>query len=109
MEKVIRVVLTGSECTGKTELARALAEHYGGPWAAEFVRDYMDAKGSALDAGDIEPIAHGQVEREEGAARAAKDLVVLDTDLLSTLVYAQHYYGSAPRWVAQSARARCAD
>ncbi len=28
MTRVIRVVITGSECTGKTTLAKALAEHY---------------------------------------------------------------------------------
>ncbi|TNF79403.1 MAG: NadR-like protein, partial [Acidobacteria bacterium] len=26
---MLRVVVTGSECTGKTTLAEALAEHYG--------------------------------------------------------------------------------
>src|SRR6185369_4329508 len=61
---VIRVVVIGSESTGKSELARALAAHYGTAWAAEYVRDYMDAKGGALDADDVEPIARGQIARE---------------------------------------------
>jgi NadR type nicotinamide-nucleotide adenylyltransferase len=108
----LRVVLTGSESTGKTELARALAAHYGVPWSAEYVRDYMDAKGGALDADDVEAIARGQVEREDGVTRrrgGAERLVILDTDLLSTVIYARHYYGSCPEWIERAARERRGD
>ena len=104
-----RVVLTGSESTGKSELARALAAHYGATCAPEYVRDYLDGKGSALDAGDVEPIARGQIERQDAAARTATVLVICDTDLLSTLVYARHYYGSAPSWIEEKARTQRAD
>lgn len=104
-----RVVVTGSECTGKTTLARALAERFGAPWAAEFARAYFDAKGTPLDASDVEPIARGQVAGEDAAEAAARELLVLDTDLLSTAVYARHYYGSCPAWIEEAARARRAD
>ena len=106
---MIRVVLTGSESTGKTELARALGAHYSVPWAAEYVRDYMEAKGSALDESDVEPIARGQMAREDDAVARATRLVILDTDLLSTVIYARHYYGSCPEWIERAARERLAD
>jgi nicotinamide riboside kinase len=34
---------------------------------------------------------------------------VLDTDLVSTTVYARHYYGSCPAWIDQAARERLGD
>ena len=105
----LRVVVTGSECTGKTTLARALAKRFDAPWVPEFCRGWQDAKGSPLEAGDVEPIARGQVAEAEAAEAAARDLVVLDTDLLSTVVYARHYYGSCPAWIERAARARLAD
>ena len=46
---VKRVVLIGSESTGKTTLARRLAEHYGVEWVREFVREYAAAKSSPVD------------------------------------------------------------
>src|SRR5688572_6159778 len=61
---VKRVVLTGSESTGKTTLAARLAEHYGTLWVPEFGREYLDRKGAFLDASDIEPIARGQQAAE---------------------------------------------
>ncbi|MBI5440317.1 MAG: ATP-binding protein [Deltaproteobacteria bacterium] len=105
----LRVVVTGSECTGKTTLARALASRFGAPWVPEFCRGYQDAKEAPLDASDVEPIARGQIA-ETGAAEArATNLLVLDTDLLSTVVYARHYYGSCPAWIEEAARERRAD
>jgi nicotinamide riboside kinase len=34
---------------------------------------------------------------------------VLDTDLVSTTVYARHYYGSCPAWIDEAARERRGD
>jgi NadR type nicotinamide-nucleotide adenylyltransferase len=103
------VVVTGSECTGKTTLARELAAAFGAPCSAEFARQYLEAKAVPLVADDVDPIACGQQAAEDAAAAEASDLLVKDTDLVSTVVYAHHYYGSCPVWVAEEARARRGD
>jgi NadR type nicotinamide-nucleotide adenylyltransferase len=100
------VVITGSECTGKTTLARDLAAHFGAPCSPEHVRAYLDRKGMPLDASDVEAIARGQEEIEDTAIAAGTDLVVKDTDLVSTVVYSTHYYGACPGWVEGAARER---
>ena len=110
MESLARkVVLIGSECTGKTTLAAELARHYGAVWLPEYVRGYAESKGAPLDAGDVEPIARGQVAAQDAALERARSLLLLDTDLLSTVVYAEHYYGSCPAWISALAVARRAD
>ncbi len=109
----LTVVVTGSECTGKTTLAAALAARFGAPWSREFVREYVDRKQAALDASDVEPIAQGQLAAEQEAGRIAGQagarLVIRDTDLFSTLVYAGYYYGTAPAWVAAAAARQAGD
>lgn len=102
--RALLVVVTGSECTGKTTLAARLAERFGCGWVPEFSREYAEAKGEPLDASDVEPIARGQLGGQAAAAVGAGELLVLDTDLLSTVVYARHYYGSCPSWVEEAAR-----
>lgn len=110
---VKRVVLTGSESTGKTTLAERLARHYGASWVPEFVRDYAAAKGAPLEVSDVEAIARGQLAREDEyqsrAAASHERLLIGDTDLLSTAIYAAHYYGCAPEWIEKAARTRRPD
>ena len=40
----LRIVLYGPESTGKTTLARSLAEHYKTLWVPEFARNYLQRK-----------------------------------------------------------------
>lgn len=107
------IVVTGSESTGKTTLARDLAHRFGTVWVPEFSRTYCDEKaattGWPLDEGDVEPIARGQIAAEDAGLEQARRLLVLDTDLMSTTVYAHHYYGSCPPWIEQAARDRRGD
>ena len=107
-----RVVITGSESTGKTTLARDLGGHFGVPWVPEFARDYADeqtAAGRLLDATDVEPIARGTIDRQDAALGSGASAVFLDTDLVSTVVYARHYYGSCPPWIETAAWNRLGD
>ncbi len=94
-----RIVVTGSESTGKTTLAAELAGALGTDWVPEYAREYAAARGGLLTAADVEPIARGQRAREEAALAARAGVVVFDTDLLSTAVYARHYYGTTVGWV----------
>ncbi len=104
-----RIVLTGSESTGKTTLAQALAEHYRTVWVPEYARDFVDAKGAPADASDVEAIARGQIAYEEELATKANHLMILDTDLLSTVAYSRHYSGDCPAWIEEALERRAGD
>lgn len=106
---MIRVAVTGSECTGKTTLARELAEHYGTSCVPEFVRKFVEQKGAAPVFEDVETIALGQTALEDETAERASRLLILDTDLFSTIVYSRHYYGDCPPSVENALAARPAD
>jgi NadR type nicotinamide-nucleotide adenylyltransferase len=106
---VIRVVLTGSESTGKTTLAEQLARHYGAELVPEFVRAYAEQHGGIIEFGDHGPIARGQMALEDEHIARAGRLVVQDTDLLSTVVYCNHYFGRCPPWIEEAAAARRPD
>jgi nicotinamide riboside kinase len=125
---MIRVVFTGSESTGKSTLAGAVAKHYGVEVVPEFVRAFAEQRGGVIEFSDHGPIARGQMALEdEYIARAMRivpsvpgppappglpappAVVVQDTDLLSTVVYCKHYFGRCPEWIEEAARTRRPD
>ena len=80
-------------------------------------RTYAEAAQRHLTAEDVGPIALGQRAAEEQAlaewiarwgGNATWPPLVLDTDLISTTVYAEHYYGACPEWIMHAARSRMA-
>ncbi len=107
-----RIVITGPECTGKTTLAAELAERLGVPWLPEAARDYAAAvarAGRILDATDVDRIAERHTAAEDSLRATNPPLIVLDTDLMSTVAYGRHYYGGSSAWLESEARARRGD
>ena len=102
----VRVCVVGAESSGTTTLARALAEHYGTVWVPEYARGYIDARGGHFDYEDIARIAFGQAETEEALARQANRLLICDTDLVTTTIYSEHYFGRCPHIVQRLADER---
>ncbi|WP_269524362.1 ATP-binding protein [Coraliomargarita parva] len=96
---MIRIVLTGAESTGKTTLAQALSGYYGEPWTPEYVREYVDSLSRPLQAQDLEAIARGQFAVEDAGAAQASRMVFHDTNILSSIIYANHYFGTVLDWV----------
>ena len=109
----LRVVVTGSECTGKTTLAQAIAERFSAPWVPESSRLQAEEielrEHRELTLADVQPIARRHLEAEAAALGRADRLLVLDADLLSTVVYSRHYYGECAPWIEAAARERRAD
>lgn len=102
-----RIVLTGPESTGKSTLARALSAELRAPCIPEASRLLAEAMApEPLSAATVEPIARLTMRMDDEALAHAPRFAVFDTDLVSTVVYARHYYGTCPEWIVQEARRR---
>ena len=93
---LVKVVLFGPESTGKTTLARKLADHYNTEWVPEFARDYLQEKFDRTqiicEYEDLLPIARGQIQLENELAQKANRVLICDTDILETQIYSEQYY-----------------
>lgn len=103
------VVLIGPECTGKTTLAASLAAHFDVPWVPEAARRFVETVDTSLSEATVAPIARLSMALDDAARAEYPSVLVHDTDLVSTVVYSQHYYGMCEPWIEAEARARRAD
>ena len=94
--KIIKIALFGPESTGKTTLARQLAEYYKTEWVPEFARDYLQEKWNAgqqiCTVEDMLPIAYGQTKLENERVLIANKYLFCDTNLMVTKVFSEVYY-----------------
>ena len=105
---IIKIALFGPESTGKTTLAKQLAEQYKTAWVPEFARDYLQEKwnktGQICDVGDMLPIAYGQTKLENESLSIANKYLFCDTNLLVTKVFSEVYYNFCDPLLDKAAR-----
>ena len=98
--KIKRIVITGPESTGKTELARTLAEKMGTLWIPEYARHYVETLGREYSYDDVEKIAKYQVAQEtEFISKINDGILIFDTWLIITKVWFDVVYGRCPDWL----------
>ncbi len=100
------VVLTGPESSGKSWLAAQLQEHFGGVRVDEYVRHFMEQTQRDTCLADITDIAAGQLAWEDEARARRPALLILDTHLLSNILWSQTLFGDCPDWLEPALLAR---
>lgn len=107
MQRPYVLTIVGPESSGKTTLARRLAESWGIPWVPEYARAYLEGAGPVYSIEDLPRIAEGQQQAlgraldalpDHGRDPAIPDLIV-DSGVLSVALWAELKYGYVPEGV----------
>jgi NadR type nicotinamide-nucleotide adenylyltransferase len=93
---VTRICFHGAESTGKSTLARKLANDLGCPVVREFGRTYAEVHGTEFAMADLLAIAWRQDQLMHEAAAQGPPVLLLDTDPLMTAAWAQMLFGEVP-------------
>lgn len=91
---VKKICLYGPESTGKSTLSEALAQHYDTVFVPEMARKMLTSNDFTID--DIITIGEAQTQEVITQTRVANKLLFCDTDLITTQIYAQNYFGEIP-------------
>lgn len=98
-DKIIRIVLTGSECTGKSTLAVRLAQHYTTLYIPEYAREYVGSLSRPYNYDDVVHIAETQAKQLEEYSNRANRILFLDTYLIITKVWFDLVFNRRPDWI----------
>lgn len=94
-----KIVIIGPESTGKSTLARELAEHYQTVWVQEYAREFLLKNGMDYTYDDLLNIAKGQVRIEEEISGIQNDLLFIDTDMYVMKVWCEFVYSKCHTWI----------
>ena len=109
---VKRVVVIGSESSGTTTLARALAGHYRTVWVPEYGRMYSEGRqpcGQPWRSDEFTFIAIEQARMEDALATLANRVLICDTDPFVTSIWHERYMGQPSDAVREVANSRSYD
>ena len=102
---ITKVVFLGAMSTGKSTITEELARKYNTTFASEYGRDYWEEhqvdRRLSLDA--FNEIATGHIEREEEAFLSANKYCFIDTNAITTYMFALDYHGAAPEFLTKLA------
>ena len=101
-----RILIFGPESTGKSTLAAQLAAHFQTRYVPEWARVMLEARDNLCRESDIPAIVSGQMQSEEQGAHDCNKLLFCDTDVVTTTIYARHFYGDCAPWVQRLADER---
>lgn len=97
---MIKIAILGPESTGKTALAKSLAEYFEAEWVPEFAREYVENLTAPYTYDDVCNIALKQIEQEKNHEnKETTKFVFFDTDLIITKVWFQYKYKSVPEFL----------
>ncbi|MDY7564886.1 AAA family ATPase [Pseudomonas sp. RTC3] len=100
------LVLTGPESSGKSWFAAQIQASFGGEWVGEYVRYFIEQQARDTCYADIQRIAEGQLAWEDAARARQPELLILDTHLLSNMLWSKTLFGDCPGWLEQQLLAR---
>ncbi|MCZ4408044.1 AAA family ATPase [Cryomorphaceae bacterium 1068] len=99
---MIRIAITGPESSGKSDLAKALAQHFDTTHAPEYARIYLEKNGPEYAYQDLDEICRGQIAQEQKALAAAKRICFFDTDMLVLKIWSKFRFGRVSNVIEQA-------
>lgn len=91
---MIKVCFYGAESTGKSTMARQMAEYFNTNFVPEVARELVSSNDFSVE--DIIKIGNAQTARIASLEKLANSVLICDTDLITTQIYSKHYLGIIP-------------
>ena len=89
--KSLRIVLTGPESSGKTELTNSLSQYFKMPFVPEYAREYLSKKNKEYNLSDLLKINDAQTKIQKATDG---EMVFWDTDIITIIIWAKEKFNT---------------
>ena len=89
-----KIIITGSESSGKTTICKSLSNYYNIPFAEEYSRMYLNSLQRDYRQEDLLEIAKGQLKSNQ-------ENQICDTDLITIKIWSNYKYGNCNNWILE--------
>ena len=93
------IVITGAECSGKTTLAKDLADHFKTDYCIEEARPFLQKLNRKHTYSDVEELAKKQEEIQFKFINSQNNFALLDTDLLTIKIWLEDKFNQCPNCI----------
>lgn len=100
-KKIKKIILTGPESTGKSTLAKRLAQEYNTFWVPEFARTYLEGLNRPYREDDLLKIAQGQVDLASFFYKRSNQYLFCDTSMLVMKIWSEYRFGKCHPWILE--------
>lgn len=101
---ILKIAITGPESSGKSTLAKTLADRHQTIYAPEFAREYLTKTDGEYQLSNLVEIAKGQLKNAKRALESAQRICFFDTDMLVLKIWAEFRYGEVPDFIENAFR-----
>jgi NadR type nicotinamide-nucleotide adenylyltransferase len=99
---MLKVVITGPESTGKSTLAKQLADCFNVDMVKEYARTYLEKLDRPYEQSDLTAIAKGQIMLEDNALANNSRMIICDTSLEVIKIWSDFKYHSCDPFISDS-------
>ena len=94
-----KLIITGPESTGKTTLAKALANKLKVAWLPEYARKHLENLNRPYKFEDVIEMAQIQLKKENEVFKRSSGSLILDTNLLVYKIWIHEKYNHQVDWI----------
>jgi len=93
LSTIKKIVVTGPESTGKSQMSAYLAAYFNTVFVPEFARQYLEKQNGIYVQEDLLKIAKGQITSENKFIQQANKILICDTDAIVLKIWSEVKYG----------------
>lgn len=99
---MIKIAITGPECSGKTTLAIELGRKLSVNWIPEFARLMINKLDKPYCQEDLDDFAEQQLKVINLVKKSASKYLVVDTEMLVFKIWSQEKYGTVSEFITEA-------